>query len=119
MTNILLSFSGWGWYALTTALGIIFLVHGYAKAKNPSIMAPFWWGSNTIAFLHGAAEIVAGLAVAFGIGQEYGAAFMFLMMLGAIFEKIVRWKTPFMSRTSTGWEFDLLILAGAFVVLLG
>lgn len=119
MTTLLLQFYGWGWYALTASLGIIFLVHGYAKVKNPDMLASFWWGSKTIALLHGVGEMVAGLAVALNIGQLYGAAFMALVMHGALYEKIFKWKTPFSSHTTTGWEFDLLILAGALVVLLG
>jgi uncharacterized membrane protein YphA (DoxX/SURF4 family) len=119
MTTILSPFSGFGGYALTTVLGIIFLFHGYPKAKNPSMMAAFWWNSKTIAFLHGAGEILAGLAVGLHIGARYGATFMIIIMLGAIYQKAFKWKTGFVSRTSTGWEFDLLILAGALTVLVG
>ncbi len=119
MTDFLFQFYGWGWYALTTVLGVIFLVHGYAKAKNPDMMAPFWWGSRKVSFLHGAGEIAAGLAVALNVGQLYGAAFIVLVMLGALYQHLFKWKTPFWSHTGTGWEFDLLILAGALMVLLG
>lgn len=119
MENILAQLSGLGWYSLVWVLGIIFVVHGLSKALHPSMMASFWWGSNTLAFLHGAAEVLAGVTVALNIGQIYGAAFMVLVMLGAMFEKIFKWKVPFMSRTGTGWEFDLLILAAALMVLVG
>lgn len=119
MADFLAQFSGWGRYALTTVLGAIFLVHGYAKAKNPDMMAAFWWGSRTIAFLHGVGEIIAGLAVGLYTGSKYGAAFMVVIMLGALYQHFFKWKTPFWSHTGTGWEFDILVLAGALTVLLG
>ena len=104
---------------LDLVLGIIFIVHGWAKARNPGMMASFWWGSKTVAFLHGAGEVLAGLMVFLGFGARYGAAFMVLVMLGAIYEKAFKWKTGFWSQTTTGWEYDLLILAAALAVILG
>ena len=38
-------------------------------------------------------------------------------MLGAIYFKIFKWKMPFTSQTSTGWEFDLVLLAAGLVIL--
>jgi putative oxidoreductase len=119
MENILEQLSGLGWYALVWVLGVIFIVHGISKVKDPSMMAGFWWGSKTLAFIHGVGEILAGIAVALNIGQIYGALFMVVIMLGALFEKIFKWKVPFSSKTGTGWEFDLLLLAAALMVLIG
>jgi uncharacterized membrane protein YphA (DoxX/SURF4 family) len=104
---------------LGIVLGVIFVVHGSAKMKDPSKMASFWWGSKTLAFLHGAGEVLAGVTVAIHFHAGYGSAFMALIMLGAIYQKAFKWRTGFWSHTTTGWEFDLLILAGALTVLLG
>ncbi|MEX0833518.1 MAG: hypothetical protein WD276_06560 [Actinomycetota bacterium] len=49
--------------------------------------------------------------------QLVAPAFM-LIMLGAIFVKMTRFTTGFMSHQSTGWEFDLVLLAGGFLLLL-
>lgn len=119
MADFLLQFTGWGTYALTTVLAAIFLVHGYAKVQNPNMMASFWFGSRTLAFLHGAGEMAAGLGVGLHFGMRYGSIFMILIMLGALYQHLFKWKTPFWSHTGTGWEFDLLVLAGALTVLLG
>ena len=119
MNTFLVPYYGLGTLALEIVLGIIFFVHGWAKARHPEMMASFWWGSKTIGFLHGAAEIVAGLMVALHIHAGYGAAFMALMMVGAIYQKIFKWKTGFWSHTGTGWEFDLLILVAALTIILG
>ena len=119
MNTFLAQYYGLGSVALGIVLGVIFVVHGWPKAKNPAMMASFWWGSKTIAFLHGAAEVVAGVMVAVRWHAGYGAAFMVLIMLGAIYQKAFKWKTGFKSQTTTGWEFDLLILVGALAIILG
>jgi dipeptide/tripeptide permease len=41
-----------------------------------------------------------------------------LIMIGAILLKNTQWKTGFASQQTTGWEFDLLILAGVALLFL-
>jgi len=112
-------FSGWGSWALMLSLGIVFIVHGMAKWRNPDMVAGVWGGSRTLGKLHGFIEIVAALAVATGVGAFWGAWIMVVVMLGAIYYKVFRWKVPFMAPSGTGWEFDLVILAGALALIFG
>ena len=102
---------------LRIVLGIIFVYHGQAKVRKAGAMAEgFGWPKNLITLL-GLAEIASGLGVAFGILLSWAALGMIVIMLGAMYYKIFKWKTPFWSMSSTGWEFDLLILVAALLIL--
>jgi len=41
-----------------------------------------------------------------------------LIIVGATFFKMTQMKTGFFSQTTTGWEFDVLILAGLALLFL-
>ena len=119
MNEFLTNYAGWGTQALSLALGAVFIVHGWAKVKNPAMVAGIWGGSKALGAVHGFVEVAAGLAVALGLWASYGAIAMAVIMLGALWFKIVKWKTPFWAKDSTGWELDLVLLAGALTILLG
>lgn len=120
MTDFLVNYYGIGFTALRFVIALIFVVHGWPKIKNPKGIADAAWGGRTWAgLLQGFVEVVGGFAIIFGFWMEWALFAFILIMVGAIFFKIVKWKTPFMARESTGWEFDLLVLAGLLALLLG
>ncbi len=118
ISNILAQYADWGLLYLRIVIGIIFIVHARPKLKNPGAMAqglgwPVWSVS-----LFGTAEILGGLSVLLGFLAQLGAAGLSIVMLGAIYHKVHKWKTPFMAHDKTGWEFDLLLLASNVLILL-
>lgn len=113
-------YSDYGLLALRIALGIIFLVHGTMKwamwKMQPS--AQMSGGMlNMMRFLS-IAEPLGGLAILTGFLTQLAAIGLSLVMLGALYFKITKWKVPFMSQNNTGWEFDLMNLAGLITLLL-
>lgn len=109
-------YTGWGMVALRVALGLVFIVHGWPKTKNPSEIAKsVWGGAIAVGFLHGLAEVLGGAALILGWSLRPVALLLALIMLGAIYFKVVKWRVPFMN----GWEFDLVILGGLLTILLG
>src|SRR6185436_3529486 len=98
----------------------IFIAHGWSKVKNPAgIAQSVWRGYKPAGLVHGLFEVTGGAALVanFWIGRSCVA--LALIMLGALYYKIVKWKVPFVGRDSTGWELDLLVLAGLLALLLG
>lgn len=103
------------WF-LQAVAGYIFIVHGMPKVKNPAGFAsavgfPKWGG-----MLQGMVEIVGGVMLILNFYAQLISLIFGLIMIGAIYFKIFKWKVPFKSHGSTGWEFDAILLA-VFVLL--
>ncbi len=120
MDSILATFSGWGMVVLRVCIGGIFIVHGSSKVRNPaSIAGAVWKGMKSAAFIHGLIEVVGGIALIFGFWMNPILMTFAVIMVGAIYYKIAKWKISFMASNGTGWEFDTLLLAGLLALLLG
>lgn len=86
-------------------VGVIFIVHGLfkMKGKNPT----FGIGG----LFHGLVEVVGGALLVLGLLVAPVSLVFAVIMLGAIYFKIFKWKTPFFAHNASGWEFDLILLA--------
>jgi putative oxidoreductase len=115
----LADYIGWGTVALSWVVGIIFIVHGWATIQAPGPMGKLFGKGKNVGLLHGLVEVVVGVMVATGWGTFFGTSVISIIMVGAIYFKVFRWRTGFSSQSTTGWEFDLLILAAALTLLLG
>ncbi len=104
---------------LRVAIGAIFLVHGLGKRKmwqmQPS--AQMSAGMISLMKLLSVVEPLGGAAVLLGFLTNWAAMGLGIIMLGAIWLKISKWKVPFSATDKMGWEFDLLILAALIVLL--
>ena len=108
-----------GLFILRLGLGIIFLYHGGMKLKAPGMMAKgLGWQSWQVSLL-GLVEVLGGLSVLVGVYPTYGALALALLMIGALYFKIAKWKTPFFAMDKMGWEFDLILLVVSLAVFLG
>ena len=107
----------YGLLALRLALGIIFIYHGFPKLKNPEAMAQGFGGNKNFPMILGFFEFVSGLLVLFGLYTQFATIVFIVVMLGALYYKIEKWKIPFFAKNTTGWEFDLLILASSIALL--
>ncbi len=109
----------WGLLALRVAIGIIFIVHGTAKRSmwkmQPSEQMPaiLLWLMRVLSVV----EPLAGLAIWAGLMTRLAAMALTVVMLGALRYKILIWKTPFTANDKSGWEFDLILLAAAMVLV--
>jgi len=117
--NAIYQYAGWGTTMLEVVLGIIFVVHGWSKVRNPAPIGKLLGGGKNTGLVFGLVEVVSGVMIATGLGTFASSIAIILIMLGAIYHKIFKWKIPFTTDSNTGWEFDLLILAGALTLLIG
>lgn len=117
MLGGLITFNAGFWF-LQAVVGIIFMVHGAMKLKNPAQTASVFGAPSFVGLLFGAVEIAAGIALIINQYAQYAAAVTGLIMIGAIYFKIFKWKMPFMGQSATGWEFDLVLLAASLVILI-
>jgi uncharacterized membrane protein YphA (DoxX/SURF4 family) len=116
--DFIYQYAGWGTKALEVAIGLVFLVHGWKKITNPLPAGKLFGKGKQVGLIFGIAEVLAGVMVATGMGTFTATIVISVIMLGAIYHKVVKWKVPFTTDTA-GWEFDLILLAGALTLLLG
>jgi putative oxidoreductase len=115
--SILYPYGDWALLILRLALGVIFLVHGVPKFKNPAGVAgaigmPAWFGTVIALF-----ETLGGASVLLGLLTPLGALLIAVIMIGAIYNKSMKWNIPFSKQGIMGWEFDLILLAAAIVLM--
>jgi putative oxidoreductase len=117
--NSIYQYAGWGTTSLEWVLGIVFVVHGWAKVRNPIGVGKILGGGKNTGLIFGLVEVVAGVMIATGMGTFVSSIAIILIMLGAMYFKIFKWKIPFTTDTNTGWEYDLVLLAAALTLLIG
>jgi uncharacterized membrane protein YphA (DoxX/SURF4 family) len=114
----------WGLLALRIAIGGIFIVHGWPKITGARGMTAAMGGGEAkpvmvgIFTIQGIVEAVGGVLLILGVLTQLVALAFAIIMIGAILLKNTQWKTGFMSRQTTGWEFDLVLLAANFLLFL-
>ncbi len=107
MLTFLGSYPDIGVIALRIALCAIFLAHG-PKKLNGSM--------GTFMLAIGVIETAGAAAVLMGIVTRWAAVALGIVMIGAIYKKVVEWHVPFAAMDKNGWEFDLMILAGCIAL---
>lgn len=107
----------WGLLALRIAVGVIFIWHGWPKITGARGMAAGLGGGQAkpvmvgMLTVQGLVEAGGGILLILGVLTQLVALAFMIIMVGAIFLKNTQWKTGFMSQQTTGWEFDLVLLA--------
>lgn len=114
----LAGYSDTGLLILRIVLGAIFVFHGAPKLKGAQAMAKGMGMPAPAVMMLGLVEVVAGVCVILGVYGQIGAALLALVMIGAIYFKVAKWNVPFYAKNATGWEFDLILLAGAIALTL-
>jgi len=67
--------------------------------------------------LVGLIETVGAIAVLIGLFTPLGALGLAVIMVGALHYKINKWHVPFTAMEKMGWEFDLILLAAALLLM--
>lgn len=100
-----------GLFVLRLGVFLIFFYHGMGKLKMSAMMAQGLGWSKWKVIALGLVETVSSVLVLTGFHFRYGAVLLGLVMIGAIWYKIFKWKTGFSKMDGMGWEFDLILLA--------
>ncbi|MBI2063605.1 MAG: DoxX family protein [Candidatus Yanofskybacteria bacterium] len=100
-----------GLFILRLAVAAVFVYHSLPKLKTPAKMSQgMGWPAWKVVLL-GAVELGSSISLLTGFHFRWGAALLALVMLGAIYHKIFKWKMKFSMSGAVGWEFDLILLA--------
>lgn len=118
MFEQLTQYNNIGLLILRLAVAAVFIYHALPKLKNAKGMAQAVGMSAGMVFTLGAVEFLSSLALVPGIYTQLGALLLGIVMIGAMYFKIVKWHVPFSAMDKTGWEFDLILLVANIAILL-
>lgn len=110
------SFTDYSLLLLRIIVAIILFSSGKGHIHNPKDRAQSLGLSKEITIFLGIAEILGAISIVFGIFTQIGAVLIMGAMMGAIYKKIIKWKTGFYAKEGFGWHYDLLILLGTLVI---
>lgn len=106
-----------GLFVLRLAVAVVFIYHGWPKLKAPAKMAQgMVWPAWKVALL-GVVEFGSSIALLSGFHFRWAAALLTIVMLGAIYHKIFKWKMKFSMPSGSGWEFDLILLVANVTII--
>jgi putative oxidoreductase len=101
---------------LRLMVGLVFATSGYSHLKDPEARAKSIEMSKGFTIFLGIAEVAGGLGVAAGVLTQLAALGLILIMLGAIWKKIVAWHTGFWGDKASGWHYDLMFVLMNLVI---
>ena len=96
-----LGLQDFGLLILRVVLAVVFLYHGGAKLFKKEIPASF----RALGML----EVLGGISILIGFLTELSSIGLAIIMLGAIYLKIFKWKISFSSEKSTKYIFPFFI----------
>jgi len=102
---------------LRLVVGIEFGASGYYDLKDPVGRAKGLGLSPAVTRGLGVAEALGSAGLVTGILIQPAALGLMLIGLGAIWKKVSVWKTGFWGDKSSGWHYDLMLLAMNLVIV--
>lgn len=119
--NMLFELNQYGdvsFFILRLVIAAIFIYHALPKLKGANMMSQAMGMPAGMIFMLGAVEFVSSLGMIFGVQIQLAALLLAIVMIGAIYFKMMKWHIPFAAMDKTGWEFDLILLAANIVLLM-
>ena len=104
-------------FLLRVMVAAVFGTSGYSHLKSPRERAESIGMSVGFTVFLGIAELAGSMALVLGVLTQWAALGLILIMFGAIYKKIVVWKTGFWGEKSLGWHYDLMFVVMNLVIL--
>jgi putative oxidoreductase len=98
-------------------LAFVFGTSGYSHLTKPKERAASIGMSVPFTVFLGAAEMAGSIALVTGFLAQWAALGLILIMLGAIYMKAVKWHTGFWGEKSSGWNYEVLLIAMNLVIV--
>ncbi len=110
-------YADWRLLLLRVMVAVVFGTSGFSHLKSPRQRAESIGMSVGFTIFLGTAELAGASALVAGVLTQWAALGMILVMLGAIYMKVAKWKTGFWGEKSMGWHYDLLFVVMNLVIL--
>ena len=112
-----MAYADWSLLLLRLVLALVFGTSGFNHLRHPKERAASIGMSVPFTVFLGAAECAGAMGLAVGIMAQWAALGLILLMLGAIYKKIVEWKTGFWGEKSMGWHYEVLLITMNLVIV--
>ena len=112
-----LRYADWSLFLLRLIVALVFGTSGYSHLRSPRQLAKSIEMSVGFTVFLGAAEVAGALGLVFGVLTQAAALGLILIMFGAIYKKIFKWKTGFWGEKTYGWHYDLLFVVINLTIL--
>jgi putative oxidoreductase len=110
-------FANWSLFLLRLMVALVFAASGLNHLRQPRERAKSIGMSVRFTIFLGAAELAGAIGLAVGVLTQWAAIGLILIMLGAIYKKIMKWKIGFWGDNSMGWHYDLMLVVMNLVIL--
>ena len=104
-------------FLLRLIVAAVFGTSGYSHLKSPRERAESMGMSVGFTVFLGVAELAGSMALVLGVFTQWAALGLILIMFGAIYKKVVVWRTGFWGEKSMGWHYDLMFVVMNLVIL--
>jgi putative oxidoreductase len=111
------AYAGWSLLILRLVVALVFGTSGYKHLRKPKERAASIGMSVPFTIFLGVAEVAGALGLVTGIMAQWAALGLSALMLGAIYKKIVVWKTGFWGEKSIGWHYEVLLITMNLVIV--
>jgi putative oxidoreductase len=109
-------YTDWSLLLLRLVVALVFGTSGFGHLKSPRERAASIGMPVPFTIFLGVAELAGALGLAAGVLTQWAALGLILIMLGAMYKKIVEWKTGFWGEKSMGWHYEVLFIAMLLVI---
>lgn len=110
------AYTDWSLLLLRVVVALVFGTSGFSHLKSPKERAASIGMNVGFTVFLGAAELAGAIALVAGILTRWAALGLIVVMLGAIYKKVVEWKTGFWGEKSSGWHYEVLFIAMLLVI---
>jgi putative oxidoreductase len=110
-------YADWSLLLLRVMVAVVFGASGFNHLKAPKQRAESLGMSVGFTVFLGAAELSGALALVAGVLTQWAALGLILVMLGAIYTKVTKWKTGFWGEKSIGWHYELMLVVMNLAIL--
>jgi len=111
-----MQYTCWSLLFLRIVVAIVFGTSGFNHLKTPQERAKSIGMSVPFTLFLGTAELAGAAGLVAGVLTQWAALGLILLMMGAVYKKIIEWKTGFWGEKSMGWHYDLLFIAMLLVI---
>jgi putative oxidoreductase len=110
-------YADWSLLLLRLMVALVFGTSGFSHLKSPRQRAESLGMSVGFTVFLGAAEVAGALSLTFGVLTQWAAMGLIVIMFGAIYMKVVKWKTGFWGEKASGWHYELLVVVMNLTIL--
>jgi putative oxidoreductase len=91
-------------------VAVVFIPSGWRHFTDPVARGKDIGMSAGFTRFLGAAEVLGGLGLAFGVLTQFAALGCIVVMLGVIQKKATVWHTGFFGEGGYGWDYEVLLI---------